>query len=363
MIETFLVVDKPPGLTSHDVVAVLRAVLGERQIGHTGTLDPFATGVLACAIGGTTKLLQFLDESIKVYDLTIALGAQTDTGDPTGEVVETRPVPAFDRARLDEVLAGFLGDRMQVPPAFSAVKHQGRPLYWYARRGEPVTVPARPIKVHEIRVVEVGPERLRLVATCSKGTYARVLAEEIAAALGTVGHLAALSRLQSGPFLLEDAVSMAELAAIVSGDPSLPWERVLRAHRDEERIPWRPRDEVRAKVLARALPPIRALASLPILDVPEVEARRVQHGNPPRGLPGAVRPGDRFLVVCGADLLAVAEVGPRGTRLLRVLGAEEPPRDRRGGRDDRGPRRGRGDASGRPREGPRSPPSGANEAG
>lgn len=329
--DTFLIVDKPPGLTSHDVVALMRAVVGERQIGHTGTLDPFATGVLALAIGGTTKMLQFLDESLKVYDLTIRLGTSTDTGDPTGQVIDTQPVPALDLSGVDAVLRTFLGDRMQSPPPFSAVKHEGRPLYWYARRGEPVTVPARPIKVHELRLMSVHEGVIKLVVTCSKGTYARVLAEEIAAALGTVGHLEGLARLRSGPFFLEDAVRMEELAAIVSAEEGLPWERVFRGKRDEPRVPWKPRDEVRAALLRRAIPPLRALAHLPIVDVDAVEARRVKHGNPPRALPSGLALGARYLVALGDELLAVGETTLRGPRLLRVIGVDDAPRSARRG--------------------------------
>lgn len=320
--DLFLVVDKPAGITSHDVVAMIRAVVGERQVGHTGTLDPFATGVLAVAIGSTTKLMQYLDESLKVYDLTIALGASTDTGDPTGEVVEQAPVPPLDHAKVDAVLRTFLGDRMQVPPAYSAVKHQGRPLYWYARRGEPVTVPPRPITVHEIKLLDVAPNQLRLVVSCSKGTYARVLAEEIAAALGTVGHLSALSRLQSGPFRLADAVSVQWLAEVVAAEPAATWEEVLRPRRDQPRLPWKPRDEVRAAVRGKSISPLHALSHLPMVEVDEVDAKRVRFGNLPRALPVGVGLGGRYLLVRGPDLLAIAEVGTRGPKLLRVLGVE-----------------------------------------
>ena len=208
----FLVVDKPAGITSHDVVALIRAVTGEKKVGHTGTLDPFATGVLALALGPATRLMQFLDESIKVYDMVIALGTATDTGDPTGQVVAEAPVPPLEAARVEEVLRTFLGERMQRPPAYSAVKHQGRPLYSYAREGVAVEVAARPITVRDLRLEGIEGARLRVVLSCSRGTYARVLAEEIGVALGTVGHLASLARLRSGPFVLEDAISMDQLA-------------------------------------------------------------------------------------------------------------------------------------------------------
>jgi tRNA pseudouridine55 synthase len=149
-VEGFLVFDKPPGITSHDVVAMLRAVLGIRKIGHTGTLDPFATGVLAIAIGSVTRLIQYLDEDLKVYDSLLVLGQATETGDPEGEVILEAPVPSVDSEAVRTVLRGFSGQRMQKPPMYSAVKVNGRPLYSYARAGETVDVPSRPIRVDGI---------------------------------------------------------------------------------------------------------------------------------------------------------------------------------------------------------------------
>ena len=207
----FLVVDKPEGITSHDVVAAVRAVTGIKKVGHTGTLDPFATGVLPLALGHATRLIQYLDESVKVYDMTIGLGQQTDTGDPTGTVTDTAPVPELEEAAVRKTLEGFLGDQMQTPPAYSAVKKDGKPLYHYARKGEAVEVAARPITIRALDLLGMEPGVLRVRLTCSRGTYARVLANDIAAALGTVGHLLALSRSQSGPFTLGAAISMASL--------------------------------------------------------------------------------------------------------------------------------------------------------
>jgi len=317
---SFLVIDKPPGITSHDVVDVLRAITGIKKVGHTGTLDPFATGVLPMALGGATRMIQFLDESIKVYDMTIQLGSATDTGDPTGEVVEERPVPTVQVDVVREVLRGFLGERMQVPPAYSAVKHKGKPLYHYARKGLDVEVKARPIRIHDLDLIQLDPGELRVRLTCSRGTYARVLAHEIAQALGTAGHLQALSRLRSGPFTLDQAITFPQLAAIVCADPAETWQRVLLARgRSEDRVPWRGRDEVRAELAARVVRPLRALSHLPLCDVRPAEAQRVARGAGPPPAPEGLSVGSRYLVVCGAEVIAVAERTARGPEVVRSL--------------------------------------------
>jgi tRNA pseudouridine(55) synthase len=316
---SFLVVDKPAGITSHDVVAILRAVTGEKKVGHTGTLDPFATGVLALAFGAATRLMQFLDEDVKVYDATVRLGSATDTGDPTGEVVRTAPVPPLDSEHVEQVLAGFLGVRQQRPPAYSAVKHKGRPLYWYARRGEEVEVQARPITVREMRLLELEPTALRVRIGCSKGTYARVLADEIADALGTAGHLEALARRRSGPFLYEDALSLPALAEIVSAEPGKAWEDVLLSRGRGERVRWRHRDEVQAALAPWLRRPFDVLSHLPIVDVDAAEARRVRSGNAPSRLPAGLALGARYVLAHGPDVLAIAEVGARGPQVLRVV--------------------------------------------
>lgn len=319
----FLVVDKPVGLTSHDVVAMLRAVTGQRRIGHTGTLDPFATGVLVLAMGHATKLIQDLDESHKTYDATIALGTATDTGDPTGEVVQTQPVPEFSADDVLEVLAGMQGERMQTPPAFSAVKHEGRPLYWYARRGIEVSVPARPIVVHGMQLLGQAPGELRVRIHCGRGTYARGLAEEIAAALGTVGHLSALARLRSGPFLMEDAIDLDWLAGVVAEQEGAGgWADVLRRRPKGERVAWKDRDTVVAALIPRMISMMAGLAHLPIVDVTGTDARRARHGHAPGTVPPGLAVGDRYLVAEGDELIAVAELSSRGARMRKVMPTE-----------------------------------------
>lgn len=306
----FLVVDKPPGVTSHDVVAIVRAVTGLKKVGHTGTLDPFATGVLPLALGGATRLIQYLDENEKVYDAQVLLGSATDTGDPTGTVVEEAPVPPLARAGVEAVLATFLGPRMQRPPRYSAVKVQGRPLYAYAREGTMMEAQPRPIRIDGLELLEIAPPRLRILIRCSRGTYARVLAEEIGVALGTVGHLEELRRTGSGPFRIEHAVGLSRIAEIVSGSPE--WTRVLRPARGEERVPWRPRDQVLAGLEPWLFAPRDALKHLPAVALSVMEARRwAQSGQaPPPPHPGA----QRWVLLSGDEVVGVATAAATPSR-------------------------------------------------
>jgi tRNA pseudouridine55 synthase len=322
----FLVVDKPAGLTSHDVVGMARAFLGEKRIGHTGTLDPFATGVLVLALQNATRLIQFLDERRKVYDLEIALGSRTDTGDRTGEVVETAAVPALTEARVREVLASFVGIREQRPPAYSAVKVEGRKLYEYARAGKPVEAAPRPVALHEVSLTGLSDGALSVRLDCSKGTYARVVAEEIGVALGTVAHTRELRRQVSGPFTLDGALDMATLADVVAARPGQPWMDVLRSGRlpRDQRPAWRSTYDIRAALAPRVVDPNAALGHLPSLTLDEAELDRTLHGQAPRRLPPGVGPGDRYRLLkptdSGLALVAVVEAGPRGGHMAVIDG-------------------------------------------
>lgn len=298
--DAFLIVDKPPGLTSHDIVAIVRAVTGLKKVGHTGTLDPFATGVLPVALGGATRLIQFLDEREKIYDMTVSLGREMDTGDPTGAVVAEAPVPTFSTADVEAVLARFHGPQMQTPPRYSAVKVQGRPLYSYARKGDVVEAQPRPIEVYSLELTSSDPTSLRVLLRCSRGTYARVLASDIGRALGTVAHLSALRRIASGSFRIERAVSLAKLAEAVAGDAD--WERVLRPSRGGERVVWRPRDEVFKGLGASLIPPVDALAHLPRMNLAQADARRLMLTG---SLPGPP-PEGTVLLVSGDTVVGVA---------------------------------------------------------
>ncbi|MFH1469154.1 MAG: tRNA pseudouridine(55) synthase TruB [Pseudomonadota bacterium] len=301
----FLVFDKEPDITSHDVVAMVRAVTGIKKVGHTGTLDPFARGVLPLALGSATRLIRFLDESQKVYDATIALGQATDTGDPTGTVIDERPVPPLERAQVEAVLQGFRGDRMQVPHRFSAVKVNGRRLYDYARKGEEVEAEPRPIHIYDAAVLSLEGASLRVLLTCSRGTYARGLADEISQALGTVGHLSALSRRRSGPFTIERAIGLPALSRIVADTED--WAHALRRQRGEERVPWLPRENVHRDLAAQRISILEALGHLPLLLVARGVADALLRGAAVPPPPTGHKPGQHYLIAFGEEALAVAE--------------------------------------------------------
>jgi tRNA pseudouridine55 synthase len=203
-----LLVAKPAGPTSHDMVDIVRRSLGTRRVGHTGTLDPFAEGLLVMVVGRATRLVPFAAAWTKSYEGRLRLGATTDTDDATGQVREQRPV-AVDRAALERTLDGFRGTVRQRPPAYSAVKVDGERAYRRARRGETVEPAERDVEIAALEVTTFAPPDVEFRATVSAGTYLRSLARDIGAALGCGGHLVALRRTTVGPFRLEDAVAPA----------------------------------------------------------------------------------------------------------------------------------------------------------
>lgn len=201
------VIDKPVGPTSFRLVQQVRRALQIKKVGHTGTLDPFASGLLIlCAGRLATRLIPRLMEGDKVYEATLKLGVETDTLDVEGQVVVVRPVPRLDPTSIEECLARFRGEQMQAPPAFSAVKHEGKPLYEYARRGVVIEKAARPVLISELVCTHLGEESMGIRVRCSKGTYIRTLAADIGRQLGCGAHLTALRRLQNGPFSIVDAL-------------------------------------------------------------------------------------------------------------------------------------------------------------
>lgn len=222
MMQGILIVDKPQGWTSFDVVAKLRGVLGTRKLGHSGTLDPMATGVLPVFCGGASKAVDLQLDHDKTYRAVLRLGARTDTGDVTGTVLETAPVTAGE-AELLAVLPRFVGPQMQTPPMYSAVKMNGQPLYKLARQGVEVERRARPIEVYGIEYGGSPAEHeYTLTVRCSKGTYIRTLLEDIAAAMGQKGTMSALRRTAAGLYTESDAHPLeAILAAREQGLPAL----------------------------------------------------------------------------------------------------------------------------------------------
>ena len=214
-----LLIDKPQGMTSQQVVSKVKYLLksdvhDSKKAGHTGTLDPMATGLLPICLGEATKFSHYQLDAIKSYHAIIKLGEQTDTGDAEGEIIATSPVPHVTQAMLQSVTEQFLGEIMQVPPMYSALKKDGKKLYELAREGIEVERAARPLTIYELSLTPLSDQQLQLTVTCSKGTYVRVLAEDIAKALGTLGHLTALRRIRTGDFEIANAITLADFAAL-----------------------------------------------------------------------------------------------------------------------------------------------------
>jgi len=195
-----IVINKPRGLTSNGTLQRVRKAFGAKSAGHVGTLDPMATGMLPLCLDEATKVIAEVESGGKCYEFTVELGTRTDTGDADGEVVERAAVPALDAARIESALAAFRGIQKQVPPMYSALKRDGRPLYALARQGIEVEREARTIEIRRLELVAIRESAIDLVCECAKGTYIRVLGEDIARALGTVGHLTRLHRAWVEPF-------------------------------------------------------------------------------------------------------------------------------------------------------------------
>jgi tRNA pseudouridine55 synthase len=213
-----LLIDKPRGITSHDVVQRVRRALQTRQVGHAGTLDPLATGLLVVCVGRATRLSEYLLGHDKRYRATIRLGTETDTYDADGRVTATQPVKV-KRSDIDRALGRFVGAIEQVPPMHSAIKVGGEKLYDLARAGREVERPARAITIYAIEVIDFAAPDVIIDVQCSAGTYIRSLAHDLGAALGTGAHVAALRRTAAGPFGLDQAIGLAEFeAAVQSGD-------------------------------------------------------------------------------------------------------------------------------------------------
>ena len=227
-----LLIDKPTDHTSHDVVARVRGILKMKRVGHAGTLDPMATGLLVVLLGKATKLSQFLMSVDKCYTGTVTLGKITNTQDAEGEVLETRPVPAFSEEQIRAALRGMVGDQYQIPPMFSAIKIKGQPLYKAARAGEEIEREPRFIRVKRFELTRwAAPDALDFVVDCTKGTYVRTLAHDLGQKLGCGAHLSALRRISSGRLNVDRAVTLEALqkmtpvevqAALIPGYEAAP---------------------------------------------------------------------------------------------------------------------------------------------
>jgi tRNA pseudouridine55 synthase len=212
LVDGVLLLDKPVGLSSNDALIKAKRVFNAKKAGHTGTLDPFATGLLPLCFGEATKFSQDLLEADKTYEATVHLGIMTSTGDTDGEVIEQREV-IVTREQIEAVLARFRGPIFQVPPMYSALKRDGKALYEYAREGITLEREARPVTIHGLSLVEFNAPYLKILVTCSKGTYVRVLGEDIGAALGCGAHLNALRRVQVGALSTDRMITLDDLQA------------------------------------------------------------------------------------------------------------------------------------------------------
>lgn len=211
MIHGILNVQKEKGYTSHDVVAKLRGIIGQRKIGHTGTLDPDARGVLPVCLGRATKLCDMLTDKDKTYEATLLLGRTTDTQDITGTVLERSEVPDFRNEEIMDVLQSFVGEYAQIPPMYSAIKVNGRKLYELAREGKEIERKPRIVQIYQIRVQRIELPRIWIEVRCSKGTYIRTLCHDIGRRLGCGGCMEELLRTRTGRFCLEDGLTLEEI--------------------------------------------------------------------------------------------------------------------------------------------------------
>ncbi len=249
-IHGWLIVDKPAGIGSTDVVSKVRWALDAKKAGHAGTLDPDATGVLAVALGEATKTVPILTDALKAYDFTVNWGAETSTDDASGQVIrsaENRPTADMIR----DALPDFTGDIMQVPPSVSAVKVDGARAYDLAREGETVELAARPLWVESLELLGTTPDSADLRMVCGKGGYVRAIARDLGRQLGCLGHVARLRRIWSGPFEATDGIA---------------FDRIDRANQ--------------AEIEAAILPIQSALADLPEMAATEIGATRILNGNP-----------------------------------------------------------------------------------
>jgi tRNA pseudouridine55 synthase len=212
LVDGVLLLDKPVGLSSNDALIKAKRVMNAKKAGHTGTLDPFATGLLPLCFGEATKFSQDLLEADKTYEATVHLGIMTNTGDTEGEAIETLPVDVTV-AQIEAALARFRGPILQVPPMYSALKRDGKAYYEYAREGITLEREARPVTIHGLELIGYEAPMLKIRVTCSKGTYVRVLGEDIGAALGCGAHLNALRRIQVGALTAENMITLEDLQA------------------------------------------------------------------------------------------------------------------------------------------------------
>jgi tRNA pseudouridine55 synthase len=300
----FLIIDKPAGITSHDVVAIVRRILKQKKVGHTGTLDPFATGVLPVALGEATKIIPYLDESVKEYRAIMRLGVSTDSQDLTGKIVQQKDEGSITEARVLEAFAAVTGSISQVPPMFSAVKQGGVPLYKLARLGEEVERSPRQIIIHSLSLNHFQLPFVTFTVRCSRGTYVRTLANDLGDSLGCGAHLVELRRTRSGSFTDDKALEL----------------EYLQTRFEEGQL---------SDIL---ISPLQALAHLPTVTLTEMGAKNVGFGRSPSEVDyetypeEGIREDQTVCLVHGDKLLAIGSSNPssmpnneKTIRLLRVF--------------------------------------------
>ncbi|MGH8492813.1 MAG: tRNA pseudouridine(55) synthase TruB [Moraxellaceae bacterium] len=296
-IDGVLLLDKPQGITSNQALMRVRHLYQADKAGHTGSLDPLATGLLPVCLGEASKFTQYLLEADKVYRTRIRLGQRTATGDAEGEVLETRPVPALDAAAIEAVLARFRGDILQVPSMFSALKKDGRPLYELARQGIEVERPARPVTIHRLELLAVDGDDWELEAHVSKGTYIRSLAEDIGTLLGCGAHVVVLRRIALGPFAQPVMVTLEQLAAALESGGMEALDALL-------------------------LPAWVGLADWPRVELSENTAYYLLQGQPVQ-ISGAPSSGSVLVFETGGHFLGIGDIDDDGRvapkRLIRSL--------------------------------------------
>lgn len=291
-INGLLIADKPRHLSSAQFISRIKKISGINKIGHSGTLDPMATGVMICAVNQATRLFQFLPDQSKKYEATVRLGIETDSLDATGAIVSTRSLDTVSEAAIREACARFQGEISQVPPAYSALKHQGTPLYKYARRGTPVIKPARKVVIHAIRILDMAFPEIRLEVACSSGTYIRTLCADIGNMLGCGGHLSDLRRIECGGYHVRDALTLDEITAC----------RSLTALRE------------------RLIPMTDAVPEMPAAVADARLKEKIRHGKPLTGadLPMNAAPVERP-VPQGANGFPLVKLIDEDNRLLAVV--------------------------------------------
>ncbi|GAB3341428.1 MULTISPECIES: tRNA pseudouridine(55) synthase TruB [Chromohalobacter] len=289
-VDGVLLLDKAQGISSNHALQQVRRLYEAQKAGHTGTLDPMATGLLPICFGEATKFSAYLLDADKTYRTHVRLGETTDSGDAEGTLVERHSVPALVEQDIEAVLARFRGDIEQIPPMYSALKHQGRPLYELAREGKQVERAARRVRVYDMRLLSCEAEGFELEVRCSKGTYIRTLAEDIGRALGCGAHITSLRRLRSGPF---DADAMQGFEALEQMDG--------------------------ASRQARLLPVDAMLPHVPALEVAAIESRRLLQGQRARVDTGALAPDETARLYHDGAFLGLVSVTTPGEVMPRRL--------------------------------------------